>query len=278
MSVFIPFASLADGTMATDAFWTVTNSVDSKSEIFNDLLWLYYNGSSQDQLAYVSPGVTVSGDFDIRVKFKELLAMGSAQDGFRLSVYNSTDATDYGYVAAGINTGTKFMHTIVINNSIVGSQQTAPRTNIYGELRLVRSGSTLTSYYKDGNGSWTQLYSYASFITDAVIIKLSLRNASTSGTTHKTVYVHQIEVAAGTVSVSGALSGVVEQNGSPVARKVRCYNRATAKLLAETTSSAVDGSFSFGSFANAGECYIIAFDDDAGDDYNALISDRVTPG
>jgi hypothetical protein len=71
-----------------------------------------------------------------------------------------------------------------------------------------------------------------------------------------------------------SIAGTVTEQGNPVARTVRLYRRSTGELVASTTSSAVDGSFEFADIA--GDVYfVVAFDDDAGDDYNALIFDRI---
>ena len=73
------------------------------------------------------------------------------------------------------------------------------------------------------------------------------------------------------------LTGTVQDNTmTPVARTVRAYDRSTGELLKETTSSAETGAFSIGVFSTD-PVYIIALDDDAGTDYNAIIFDRIEP-
>lgn len=72
------------------------------------------------------------------------------------------------------------------------------------------------------------------------------------------------------------LSGVVTESSTGVARTVRVYDRATGALLAETISSSEDGSFSIPIYSND-PVYVVALDDDSGDDYNAIIFDRVIP-
>lgn len=70
------------------------------------------------------------------------------------------------------------------------------------------------------------------------------------------------------------LSGTVKEKGSPVQRTLRAYARSTGAFYSETTSNA-DGSFSMPAPDDTTEMFVIAFDDDAGDQYNALIYDRV---
>jgi hypothetical protein len=69
------------------------------------------------------------------------------------------------------------------------------------------------------------------------------------------------------------VSGTVTESGSPVAKKVRLYDKVTGDLLGEVTSSAVDGSYSIPALGRA-STVPMAFDDPT---YNALVYDRVVP-
>ena len=75
---------------------------------------------------------------------------------------------------------------------------------------------------------------------------------------------------------TAGVSGIITENGSPVARTVRAYDRDTGAFIAGTTSSAVDGSYSIDT-GTATEVFVIAFDDDAGTVYNAVILDKIIP-
>lgn len=69
-----------------------------------------------------------------------------------------------------------------------------------------------------------------------------------------------------------ALSGsVMDENGLPLVRTVRCYRRADGRLVSETTSGA-DGAFVLPA-ADLGQHYVVVVDDVK----NALIYDRVVP-
>ncbi|MCK4529351.1 hypothetical protein KAW18_18460 [candidate division WOR-3 bacterium] len=70
--------------------------------------------------------------------------------------------------------------------------------------------------------------------------------------------------------------GYVTENGDPVSRIVRLYYRDTGELIDSTTSSGGNGYYSLDTTAND-EHFIIAFDDEAGEDYNSLILDRLLP-
>ena len=71
--------------------------------------------------------------------------------------------------------------------------------------------------------------------------------------------------------------GYITENDSPVSRIVRLYYRDTGELIDSTTSSGgSNGYYSFDALIND-EHFIVAFDDEAGEDYNALILDRLLP-
>lgn len=70
--------------------------------------------------------------------------------------------------------------------------------------------------------------------------------------------------------------GYVKEKSIPVARTVRLYNRELGTLMDETTSSGNDGYY-YLTTAVSGEHFVVAFDDDAGQSYNAVISDKLQP-
>lgn len=70
------------------------------------------------------------------------------------------------------------------------------------------------------------------------------------------------------------LSGTVREKGVAVVRTVRSYIRSTGELYTETVSEE-NGNFTVGAPDDTTLMYVIALDDDAGDQYNALIYDRV---
>ncbi len=74
----------------------------------------------------------------------------------------------------------------------------------------------------------------------------------------------------------GLLGGVVvDAAGKPAARKINVHERATAALVGEGASDA-GGSFVIKT-KTIEPVYVVALDDDAAPDFNALIYDRVTP-
>lgn len=72
-----------------------------------------------------------------------------------------------------------------------------------------------------------------------------------------------------------SFDGKVIEEGTPVARTVRAHDRATGALQQEVTSDAATGDFTFDNLVDGVEYYIVALDDDAGTNYNAVIYDRI---
>lgn len=74
---------------------------------------------------------------------------------------------------------------------------------------------------------------------------------------------------------SGLIGGYVyDAAGAGAARVVRAYLRSSGELSGAATSSAGDGNFVLKT-KFAGEHYVVALDDDAAPDFNALVFDRV---
>jgi hypothetical protein len=70
--------------------------------------------------------------------------------------------------------------------------------------------------------------------------------------------------------------GYVTENDNPISRKVNLYYRSTGELIDTTTSSGSNGYYKLSAINNDTH-FIVAFDDEAGEDYNALILDKLLP-
>jgi hypothetical protein len=70
--------------------------------------------------------------------------------------------------------------------------------------------------------------------------------------------------------------GYVTENDNPISRKVNLYYRNTGELIDTTTSSGSNGYYKL-SAVNNDTHFIVTFDDEAGEDYNALILDKLLP-
>jgi hypothetical protein len=80
------------------------------------------------------------------------------------------------------------------------------------------------------------------------------------------------------VPITGTLSGVVTQAGTPVeGRWVRLYYRPNGFLIGSVRSGP-NGEFSFGGLDPGDQYFVIAFDDlNQAPDFNAVIFDQLTP-
>lgn len=70
--------------------------------------------------------------------------------------------------------------------------------------------------------------------------------------------------------------GYVTENNDPISRKVNLYNRSTGELVSATTSN-IDTGYYYLTTTISGEHYIVTLDDEAGEDYNALVLDKLLP-
>lgn len=78
-----------------------------------------------------------------------------------------------------------------------------------------------------------------------------------------------------TYSIGTMQGTVIDEAGSPAARRVRIHDRESGRIVGEADSGE-DGIFIIEVYAiNKGPFYVIAFDDDDAPDLNALIFDRV---
>jgi hypothetical protein len=91
----------------------------------------------------------LSGDFDIEIDFDSLINQSHAYAGFSFGVWMSDSV--YAFVKADYISGNKFTY------SFSGSSTQVSRTNDYGNIRIARSGSTITLYATDGGGSESEL-------------------------------------------------------------------------------------------------------------------------
>lgn len=72
------------------------------------------------------------------------------------------------------------------------------------------------------------------------------------------------------------IDGYIKEKKLPVSRTVRIYNRTTGVLMDTDISRSSDGYY-YITTTSSGEHFVVAFDDNSGTVYNALISDRLIP-
>ncbi|MBA7703323.1 hypothetical protein ES703_112105 [subsurface metagenome] len=83
-----------------------------------------------------------------------------------------------------------------------------------------------------------------------------------------------VELECWGLEILPCLKGTVKEKGVAVERTLRSYIRSTGQLYT-SSASAPDGTFSLDAPDDTTEMYVIALDDDVGEQYNALIFDRV---
>lgn len=83
-------------------------------------------------------------------------------------------------------------------------------------------------------------------------------------------------VTPGLFDGAGSLSGTVkDETGANIQRRVLLFERESRRLVRSADSAS--GAFAFSSLSTSRQFFAIAFDDDAGVQYNALIFDLLTP-
>lgn len=265
-----------EGNFTSSDAWSITTTTNCTFEIRGQALRYKVGDSANNEYPFVRPNITVTGDFDLIMSYVGLDANWAPNtQGVELFIYSATQGTSFAYLRAMYDSGYKFYLDSLIDSVSQGAQSKTRTKATSGYLRIVRSGSNLTFYTKEGNAtSWTNQHTLT-WVNHETHIRLAYQTGVTS-TNPRGAAVTSFEIAAGTLNSAKQASGTVKEGTANVARKVRVYNRDNGELLAETTSAA-DGTFSFTDLVGTGERYFVFLDDDAGDDYNAVIYDRVQP-
>jgi RHS repeat-associated protein len=116
----------------------------------------------------------LSGDFDVQVTFGDynggishLIVADQPLESYTTGNYAESILTD-----SNSNSGFKYLGNVGLAGTVVatGNTTTTDRT---GMLRVVRSGSTVTTYFwQTSSSTWVSLATYASFITTPVYVSL----------------------------------------------------------------------------------------------------------
>lgn len=133
--------------------------------------------------------------------------------------------------------------------------------------------NTGTSYFQIGSLAGT-------YYLDGGIDEVRLSNIVRSDAWIKTTYYSNwnsfITFGAVEYEPQYYLNGFITELNSPVSRVVRLYRRDTGVLMDSDTSRISDGYY-YVTTTYSGLHFVIAFDDDEGESYNALISDKLAP-
>lgn len=155
----------ANGSVPNSNLWT-TSAGSGTVNIQNNSLSL--SNSTASGYSCVSSKYILFGAFDIQVDFSNLSPGTGNGSGFELKLQTEQIQNYQMYIKASYTTSNQWTSAWSSNWGGAWNNTTSTtRSNNYGKLRFVRSSSltTLTAYYLDGNGSWTQLLQTTTFTT-----------------------------------------------------------------------------------------------------------------
>jgi hypothetical protein len=160
-----------DGDAPDADLWSTITSTNGSCKISSNKLNVQIASPSAEEYTFAKPIPVFPGDFDIQVDLSDLVATSIGAGGELLFVIDSNNKM-YIKGLLGPSTDEWFAYSIISGSA---SADSVLRSNSDGRLRLVRSGSTVTLYYDDGNtGSWTLLHTRTGFSTDAGNIRLAV--------------------------------------------------------------------------------------------------------
>lgn len=153
----------SNGTDADKIKWTTTKAGNALDIQGNEL---HFNMSVVGSYAYAQSKFRLSGNFDIQVDFSDFTASSTNENRIELVIQDITGLYD-AVVQVTYDTGNKFGFRY--KNGGASTYVAIARTNTYGKMRLVRSGSSIDFYYQDGGGAMTLYQTIALFSADVFV-------------------------------------------------------------------------------------------------------------
>jgi hypothetical protein len=162
----------ANGSDPDSTYW----NPDPYLKIQNNQL----HGAVNNTQGYVKSKFYFVGDFDVFVSFDDLIT-GTTQDN-RIELLVAVPGLDVASISARWRDAASIFYGFFrYDGNYFGHTQTA-RSNNYGALGIIRSGTTITLRYKDGGGNWTTLTSNtlgtANFIVTMAIYSMASGDVS----------------------------------------------------------------------------------------------------
>jgi hypothetical protein len=152
-------------------------------------------------------------------------------------------------------------------------------TNGIEKGRGAQTGASVTSDY-NGKIAWyyntTGTQDYNDIIISDTRISMTLRDPAWIKTNYYNTFDQLLIYGEEELVQRYYYEGYITERGTPVSRQVRLYNRTTGELEDSTTSSGINGYYHLSTVVS-GTHFIVAFDDVAGEEYNALILDKLPP-
>lgn len=153
----------SNGTDADKVKWTTIkagNALDIQSNK------LHFNMSVAGTYAYTKSKFRLPINFDVQIDFSDFTSTANNGNGLVFTIIDITGLY-YAYIKVSYNTGNKFEFRYA--NGGAETYTTIARTNNYGKMRLVRSGSSISFYYQDGGGAMTLYQTIVLFSADVFV-------------------------------------------------------------------------------------------------------------
>jgi hypothetical protein len=163
-----------DFTGTNGAQLNTTNWTASTGGSFTDTFTIqnnkaFINLESTPEEALSTSNFALVGDFDIQISIDSVPAIN---DSIVRMLALSADSA-YGCLAGFQRiSGVLNFHASHKTAGVWDSQTKVARTNNYGGLRMIRTGTIVVIQYKDGAGAWTQLITKDQSNSDNMLVKL----------------------------------------------------------------------------------------------------------
>ncbi len=180
-----------DGDLPNPVLWNLTtgNTITTTQEILNNQLHVaqtFVIGAPTDTTTVTSK-YKLSGDFDVEVEI-----------GLNIDANNAS--TYVWLYAASRWIGINYASTLKRWTSSIDTWTSVTRASTYGKVRMVRTGSSMWSYYKDGDdNSWIELQSGTSQATTDTAVVLQIYCDGGSGTGLVDAWFDNFKINSGTV-------------------------------------------------------------------------------
>lgn len=197
--------------------------------------------------------------------------IGAGTSSFAITSYCGSDADSYGWYGSGskYNNGASSGYApTYTTGDVVGVALDLDNGKIWWSKNGTWTGDPVAGTGEAYSGLSGEFYAAVSPYNANKILTANFGASSFS-------YSVPDGFQAGLSDFSGAFSGIVYEQSSPVSRTLYLYRRDTGAYV-DTTTASGDGSYTL-STTYSGTHFIVCLDDAAGDDFNDLIIGNVIP-
>lgn len=170
-----------DGDPPNSTRWKTVETTNGTVQIYNNQLKLAASSSASNEYPNAQCRVNFPADFDVQIDFTDVSIVDDG-DGPELFCSFNTGSDDF-FIKVTKNGGSKSFEW---RFQVAGTKYInhVSRTNDYGKLRLIRSGSAFTIKYIDGNGSWQTAGSRTDLPSSAPYVRTGLWHGPNSNATY----------------------------------------------------------------------------------------------